>query len=316
MDVALEVARAEHRIRRHIGETPLEYSPHLSDMGGCHTYVKLENLQRTGSFKVRGAMNKLLTLSPTQRKLGVVAASSGNHGIAVAFGANALGTRVTVFVPENTSSTKLEAIERFGAEVRRHGTDVAVTEVYARGYAERNGLAYIPPYNDPLVIAGQGTIAVELSRQLERVDAIFVSVGGGGLISGIAGYAKSVFGDVEVLACQPESSPVMTESVKAGEIVEMESMPTLSDGTTGGIESGSITFELCRRFVDRYVLVSESEIAAAMLVFMEAHHMLVEGAAGVAIASYLKTKGQFRNKNVVIVICGANIELQTLKSIL
>lgn len=247
MDVALEVVRAEHRIRQHIGETPLEHSPHLSDLGGCNVYVKLENLQRTGSFKIRGAMNKLLALSPTQRKLGVVAASSGNHGIAVAFGASALGTHATVFVPENASPTKLEAIERFGAEVHRHGTDVEVTEVHARSYAESNGHAYIPPYNDPLVIAGQGTIAVELSRQLDRVDAIFVSVGGGGLISGIAGYAKTVFGDVEVLACQPENSAVMAESVKTGDIVDMESLPTLSDGTTGGIEPGSITFELCRR---------------------------------------------------------------------
>ena len=316
MDVALEVIRAEHRIRRHVKETPLEYSPRLSKLGGCHTYVKLENLQTTGSFKVRGAMNKLLALSPAQLKQGVVAASSGNHGIAVAFGANALGTHGTVFVPESSSSTKLEAIERLGAEVRLHGTDVAATEVYARGYAKSNGLAYVPPYNDPWVSAGQGTIALEVGRQLERVDAIFVSVGGGGLISGVAGYAKSVFGDVEVIACQPSNSPVMAESVKAGEIVEMESLPTLSDGTAGGIEPGSITFELCQRFVDGYVLVSESEIAAAMMIFLEEHHMLVEGAAGVAIASYLKTAHRFQNRNVVIVICGANVELGTLKSIL
>ena len=290
------MVRAEHRIRPHIEETPLEHSPHLSDLGGCHVFVKLENLQRTGSFKVRGAMNKLLALTPTQRKRGVVAASSGNHGIAVAFGASALGTHGTVFVPENASRTKLEAIEGFGAEVRRHGTDVAVTEVHARSYAESKGLAYIPPYNDPLVIAGQGTIAVELARQLERVDAIFVSVGGGGLISGIAGYAKAVFGDIEVLACQPENSPVMAESVKTGNIVDMESLPTLSDGTTGGIEPGSITFDLCRRFVDRYVLVSESEIAAAMRVFMEAHHMLVEGAAALLSHRFSRRRGSSGTK--------------------
>lgn len=157
---------------------------------------------------------------------------------------------------------------------------------------------------------------MELARQLERVDAIFVSVGGGGMISGIAGDLKSVFDGVKVIGCSPENSPVMAKSVKANRIVEMASQPTLSDGTAGGIEPGAITFDLCRTFVDDYVLVSEAEIKEAMRLFIEMHHQLIEGAAGVAIASDLKTKERFQNQNVVIVICGANISLETLKTIL
>jgi threonine dehydratase len=316
MDVRTEVLWAERRIRAHVRETPLEHSLRVSEITKCSTFLKLENLQYTGSFKIRGAMNKLLSLTPEQRARGVVAASSGNHGAAVAFGLSRLNMKGIIFVPERTSPTKLEAIRSYGPEVRFHGSDCAVTEVYARNYAERNGMVYISPYNDPQVIGGQGTIAVELTRQLDRIDAVFVSVGGGGMISGIAGYLKSVSADVTVIGCSPENSPVMARSVKANRILEMESKPTLSDGTAGGIEPGAITFSLCQTLVDDYVLVSENEIREAMLLFMETHHMLIEGAAGVAIASYLKTKDRFRGKNVVVVICGANISLETLKTIL
>ena len=316
MDVVGEVLRAEDRIRRYVKETPLEHSPHLSELGGSSTYLKLENLQPTGSFKVRGAFNRLLALTPGQRDRGVVAASSGNHGLAVAFGAGVLGVKATVFVPKEASSTKVERIRRLGVEVRRHGTDVAVTEAYARAYAEEECLTYVSPYNDPLVIGGQGTIALELARQMDRLDVVLASVGGGGLISGIAGYAGSVLDGVEVVGCQPENSPVMAESVKAGRMLQMDSKPSLSDGTAGGIEPGSITFDLCRRYVDRYVTVSEGEIAEAMRLFIESEHTLIEGAAAVAVAAYLKTRDQYRGKNVVIVISGANVGLETLRTVL
>lgn len=316
MDIKTEVLQAEQRIRSHVRETPLDYSLSLSQITSTQTFLKLENLQYTGSFKVRGAMNKLLSLTPQQRARGVVTASSGNHGAAVANGISQLNVPGTIFVPEDASSTKVEAIRRFGADIRFHGSDCAITENYAWTYAQQNGMVYISPYNDLQVIGGQGTIAVELARQLERVDAIFVSVGGGGMISGIAGYLKSVFDGVKVIGCSPENSPVMAKSVKANRIVEMASQPTLSDGTAGGIEPGAITFDLCRTFVDDYVLVSEAEIKEAMRLFIEMHHQLIEGAAGVAIASYLKTKERFQNQNVVIVICGANISLETLKTIL
>ena len=165
-------------------------------------------------------------------------------------------------------------------------------------------------------MAGQGTIGLEIANELEQVDAVFVSLGGGGLISGIASYLKAVQPTVRMVACSPNHSKVMAESVAAGEILDLESLPTLSDGTAGGVEPGSITFELCRTLLDDFPLISEAEIADAMCQFMETHHMLIEGAAGVAIAALLQMKTHLKGKTVVVVICGANISLETLKSIL
>jgi threonine dehydratase len=269
-----------------------------------------------GSFKVRGALNKLLTLTPDLRARGIVTASSGNHGAAVAYGLRLLGARGLIVVPEHASPAKVELIRRLGAEVRLYGDDALLSEQYARAYALEQGLAYISPYNDPQVIAGQGTIGVELARQLDQIDAVFVAVGGGGLIGGIAGYLKAMRPGITIIGCLPARSPVMAESVRAGRIVEIEAEPTLSDATAGGIEAGAITFDLCRALVDEFVLVSEDEIAAAIRTIIQVEHMLVEGAAGVAVAAYYKLKAEFRHRNAVIVLCGANISLQTLKGIL
>ena len=274
------------------------------------------HLQPTGSFKVRGALNKLLALSPEQRERGVVAASTGNHGAAVAWCLTRLHAPGLIFVPENADPSKVQAIERLGAEVRYHGSDCAETEVHARGYAGEQGMTYISPYNDPQVIGGQGTTGVELARQLERIEAVLVSLGGGGLISGIAGYLKSVHPRVRIIGCSPENSMVMIESVRAGRILDLPSKPTLSDGTAGGIEAGAITFELCSTLVDDYVTVTEEEIRVALREYLAARHLLIEGAAAVAIAAYRKLQAQFTEGNVVIVICGANIGLESLKSVL
>jgi threonine dehydratase len=316
MNLYTEITQAEPRIRPYIRETPLEHSLVLSEMGQSNIFLKLENLQLTGSFKLRGAMNKLLSLSPEQRAQGLVTASSGNHGAAVAYGLSRLGLSGQIFVPENASPVKVEMIRRFGAEVHPYGNDSGLTELYARDYAAQHGRVYISPYNDEQIIAGQGTIGVELARQLEQIEAVFVTVGGGGLITGIAGYLKAVNPEVAIIGCLPENSPVMAASVKAGRIIEMESKPTLSDGSAGGIEPGAITFEFCQKLVDDYVLVTEAEIKAAMRLMIESQHMLVEGAAGVAVAGYLKVRESFQGRNVVIVLCGANISLETLRSIL
>lgn len=311
-----EITRAEARIRPHIRETPLAESLALGELAGGTALVKLENLQHTGSFKVRGALSALLGLSPAERSRGVVAASSGNHGAALAFGARALGAQALVFVPEDASPVKVAAMRRLGAQVRHHGADTVEAEVQARAYAEAHGLPYISPYNDRLVVAGQGTVGVEIARQAERLDALIVAVGGGGLIAGTAAYLRSVWPDLLVIGAQPERSAVMSESARAGRIVELPSLPTLSDGTAGGIEPGAITFELCRELVDEYALVSEEEIAAAMRLFIEEEHMLIEGAAGVAVAAYLKLAGRLRGKTTGVVICGANVSPAVLKSVL
>ncbi len=315
-EVAKEVQNAELRIRPHIRETILDHSLYLSQLGKANVYCKLENLQFTGSFKARGAMNKVLSLTEEEQERGVVTASTGNHGAAVAFSLNKLNKTGTIFVPEIASKNKVEAIERMGAKVNFFGKDCVEAEAKAREFASQHEMTYISPYNDPQVACGQGTIGVELSQQLNQIDAVFVSLGGGGLISGIAGYLKSINPKIQVFGCSPENSQVMIQSVKAGEILDLPSLPTLSDGTAGGLEPGAITFPLCQALVDDYVTVTEEEIKKGLRLFMETHHMMIEGAAGVAVTSYLKICEQFEGKNVVIIICGANMSLEVLKSVL
>jgi threonine dehydratase len=307
---------AANRIAAYIRKTPLDYSERFSNETGADVYLKLENLQYTGSFKARGAFNKLLSLTEDERRSGCVAASSGNHGAATAHAMAKLGVSGVVFVPERTSSTKVSAIRDAGGDVRFFGSDGLDTELHARDYAERHNMQYISPYNDADVIAGQGTCGVEIASDLSRVDAVFVAVGGGGLIGGVGAFLKSVNPGLAVVACQPEASPVMTRSVEAGRILELPSDTTLSDGTAGGIEAGAITFDLCRSIVDDYVLVSEQEIAEAMRAYIDAHHMLLEGAAGVALAGLIARAGSYKGKNIVAIICGGNISRDTLKRVI
>ena len=316
MDVRAEVLAAEVRIAGHVRRTPVESSHFLGAAGKCHAYLKLENFQRTGSFKFRGAMNKILALAPAQRKAGIVAASTGNHGVAIACAADLLGAPAVIFAPETARSSKLAAVRDFGAEVRQVGDDCLLAESAARTYARDEGLTYVSPYNDPEVIAGQGTIGRELEQQLENVDTLFVAVGGGGLVSGIGGYLKAVGRDVRVVACSPRRSAVMHDSLAAGRILDLPSEPTLSDGTAGGVEADSITFELCREVIDDFVLVDEDEIADAVRSIVVHHHTLVEGAAGVAVAAFQREREGLEGQDVVVVLCGANMDVETLKGLL
>ncbi|HLB43138.1 MAG TPA: threonine/serine dehydratase [Gammaproteobacteria bacterium] len=315
-DIKNEVLVAEKRIRSHVRETPLDYSVALSRATKTNVFLKCENLQYTGAFKVRGAINKLLSLSPSQREQGVVTASSGNHGAAVAFGLNKLNIQGKVFVPENASSTKVDNIRNYNVPLEFYGTDCMQTEIHALEYAKQHNMIYVSPYNDLQVIGGQGTIGLELTNQLDQIDVVLVPIGGGGLISGIAGYLKSVSPKTKIIGCLPENSPVMAESIKLGRIIDMETLPTLSDATAGGIEPGAITFDICKKFVDDYILVSEEEIKNAIISLIKTQHLLVEGASGVALAALLKNAQQFEGKNVVVVLSGANISLETLKMIL
>ncbi len=316
LDIQNEVHIAENRIRSYIRETALDFSLPLSKITNTNVYLKCENLQYTGAFKIRGAFNKLLSLSPSQRQKGVVTASSGNHGAAVAFGLNKLNIPGIVFVPENASSTKVDNICNYEVPLEFYATDCMQTEIYALEYAKQHNMIYVSPYNDLQVIAGQGTIALEITRQMNEVDFLLVPIGGGGLISGIAGYIKSVSPKTKVIGCLPENSPVMAESIKAGKIIDMETLPTLSDATAGGIEPDAITFDFCKEFVDDYILVSEQEIKEAIITLIKTQHLLIEGAAGVALASLLKNSKQFQGKNVVVVLSGANISLDALKTVL
>jgi len=307
MDVAREVVRAEERIWPFVRETPCERSAHLSKISGGDAYLKLEHLQHTGSFKFRGATNKVRQLDDKQIQDGVIAASTGNHGMAVSRAAQQRGTRAKIYMAEGASEAKVEMIRSLGGETVFFGENPVDAEVEARRAAKQEGKVFISPYNDLQVIAGQGTIGVELQRQVPQLDAVFVAVGGGGLISGIAGYLKSQNPRIKIIACWPENSRVMYESMKAGHAVEFPEQPTISDSTAGGVEEGAITIDLCRRLIDDSVLVSEREILHAMRLVFEKERWLVEGAAGVPVAAYLKQKDSWKGKTAAMILCGRNI---------
>lgn len=312
---ALEARQAAQRIREFIHVTPLLRSTEFSTALDANIHFKLENRQTTGSFKLRGATNRLLTLSDEQRSKGCVAASSGNHGAAVACAAQKLGVSSVIFVPEQTSTAKVKAIRGFGGEVRFFGTDGLDTEQHAREFAVENGISYLSPYNDSEVIAGQGSCGVEIAEQLPGVDVVFVAVGGGGLVAGTGSVLKEHNPDIRVVGCQPAASPVMARSIEAGHIIEMPSKTTLSDGTAGGIETGAITFPLNQSVVDEFVLVDENQIASAMRRYMDSGGDTIEGAAGVAIAAMLQLQAALRGQNVVVIICGGNISDRQLEQV-
>jgi threonine dehydratase len=315
-DARTRAEAAEARIRPYVRETPLEPSPGLSERTGADVYLKLENLQHTGSFKVRGAFNKLLSLDATLRRRGVVAASTGNHGAAMAHAMAVLDVPGIIFVPETASTAKVANIRRLGGEVRFFGPEGGATEVHARAFAAENGLTYVSPYNDPDVISGQATIGIELLRQTPKIDVVFAPIGGGGLIGGIGGAMKAVDPSAIAVAVSPRNSKAMMESMQAGRIVETRHLPTLSDATAGGVEPGAITFDLCRAVVGEFVDVDEGEIRDAMRLFVEQHHMLLEGAAGAAIAGLLASGRRHAGKSVAVVISGANIGADRLKEAL
>ena len=307
MIFADRVLAAERRIRPYVRETPLIESPGLSAQSGARIWLKLENLQITGSFKLRGALSKVLTLTEAEKARGVVTASTGNHGAATAYAGRIAGIVPTVFVPHGAAPSKVDRIKSFGARVEVHGDDSGVTERHAREVAERTGQVFVSPYNDWDVMAGQGTIGAELLRQCPDLDAVVVAVGGGGLIGGIAGHLKAHRPSIDVIGCQPVNSAVMAQSVEAGTILDLPSLPTLSDGTAGGVEDDTVTFEYCRTAVDRYDLVDEAAIAEGVRTAFHEERLVVEGAAGLAIASALRVAPEYVGRRLVVVLCGGNI---------
>ena len=312
-EISHSVVEAAERILPYVYHTPLEHSMYLSNLTKANVYLKLESQQKTGSFKVRGAFNKLICCAKSQKEgTKYITASTGNHGMACALAMTTLQLKGAVYIPENASTAKENILELYGVELRKHGLDCIETETMARASAKSENSIYISPYADLEIMAGQGTVGKEISEDLPDVDAVFVTVGGGGLIGGIGSFLKSHQKRVEIIGCLPENSPVMYESVKAGHIVDIPSSDTLSDGSAGGIEEGSVTFPVCQKVVDRWVLVSESEISRAVFLMLEKHCKVIEGAAGVAVASFLKLSNEFCGKIVAVVLCGANISIAKL----
>ena len=317
LNLAEEIRQAAKRIAPHVLRTPLFHSPYLDELNHGRVYLKLESEQYTGSFKARGALNKVLSLTPQQKTNGLLTASSGNHAQGFARALAISGDHGLIYLPENAESSKVEALKHYGAELAFNGKDCLRAELYARAQAEERNMVWVSPYNDPMVIAGQGTVGKEILEKLPDVDVVLATVGGGGLISGIAAWIKAHRPKAEIIGCLPENSPEMYLSVVKGEPVMLEEpQETLSDGSAGGCEPGAITFELCRELVDDYLLVSEARIAHAIRWMADAHHKIIEGAAGVALAAFMDNAGRFEGKKVAIVICGANIAPEKLKTIL
>ena len=314
MKIHQEVLKAENRIRKFIRKTPIEFSPYLSKLCNCNVYLKLESEQLTGSFKIRGAFNKLLSCK-NELNNGFITASTGNHGKAVAYVSKMLNIKGTVYVPTKVSQTKLEAIKIYGINIKKYDGTSGKTEIHARKVAEKQKIQFISPYNDIDIAAGQGTVGYEVWEQLQNIDAIFVCIGGGGLISGVAGYLKNKNKNLKVFGCEPRNSCAMSASIKVGNVIEVEHKPTLSDGSAGGIEPGSITFDFCKKYVDEYIQVSEKEIKNAMIFMIEKHHKIIEGAAAVPIASLIKKKNLFRNKNIVVVLSGSGVGIDIIKEV-
>ena len=313
---AQDIIEAESRIRPLARETPVDHSLHLSRLGDANVYLKLEHLQHTGSFKLRGATNKILSLDKEELRKGVIAASTGNHGMGVCYTARHAGTTATIYLPRDVSEQKLAMIKHLGGIPVLSGDDCLEAEYSAREAASKSGQVFISPYNDLRVIAGQGTTGLELARQLDRIDAVFIAVGGGGLIAGIAAYLKSVGPHTRVIGCWPENSRALYECLRAGRIIDVPEEPTISESTAGGVEEGSITLPLCQQLIDDYTLVSEGEIREAMLQILDEEHWIIEGSAGVAVAAYLKERKKYAGQNVAIILCGRNISSKKLRGIL
>ena len=300
-------------IKNYIEKTPLKHSERLSKETNSNIFLKLENLQKTGSFKARGALNKILNINSTEK---VVAASSGNHGAAVSYALSKKNMIGTIYVPKNVKKSKVKNIESFGSKVIKFGDDCLDAENEAIRLCKENNLTFVSPYNDYDIISGQGTIGVEILEQNSNIDTVFITVGGGGLISGISSYIKSINPDIKVIGCSPINSSIMINSIKEGKIVNTESKDTLSDGSAGGVEEGSITFNMCKELIDDFCLISEEEIVLQIKNALNIDKMIIEGSAAVAIASAIKMKSHIENKNVAIIICGGNIGSDTLNKIL
>ncbi|WP_312934499.1 threonine/serine dehydratase [Pseudomonas sp.] len=304
------ITQAHRALRPAVATTPLSFSPRLSAQTGCEVYLKCEHLQHTGSFKFRGASNKLRLLPEGQRGRGVITASSGNHGQGLALAGQVLGVPVTVYTTTSASAYKLEAMRSLGAEVICLDLDPLGVELEAARQAQVQGKPFVSPYNDAEIIAGQGTIGMELHEQAPELDAVFVAVGGGGMISGIGAALRALNPSVEIIGCWPANAPTLQRSLEAGRVIEMDEEETLSDGTAGGVEPDSITFALCQQLITRTVLVSETQIKAAMREVASSERWIIEGAAAVAVAGLQQLAADYQGKRVAAVICGRNILLE------
>lgn len=308
-----------HAARARIGEavlcSPCHLSHHLSELAGLPLHLKLENLQRTGSFKERGALNKLLTLGESERKRGVIAASAGNHGQGIAFHATALGIRSQIVMPLATPQVKVSATRSYGAEVILHGASYTEACEEAQRRKVEEGRTFIHPFDDAQVICGQGTIGLELLEQMPDLEAVVVPIGGGGLISGVACALKESNPRIRVVGVQTEKLPSMLRAQESGSLVTLEPEATIADGIAVR-RAGDLTFPLVSRYVDEIVTVDDEEIASAILMLLEKEKTLAEGAGAAALAALVQAKTKLRHQRTAVLVCGGNIDVLLLAKII
>ena len=316
LNVPQLVREANERCQDHLLPTPLEHSMYFSDKIEGEVWLKLDSMQRTSSFKFRGAINKILSLTEAELDRGIVSASTGNYALAVAEAMRIRNRRATIYVAKDIEPSRLELLRSHGLDLVIHGKVAWDAEKEARRVGDEEGKIYVSPYNDPIVVGGQGTCGYEISQQLPDLDAAFLACGGGGLLTGSAGWLKSHNSDVEAFGVSPANSPVMYESMRTNKMVEMDTQPTLADTCAGGIDLDSITLDLCRRYVDEIVLLTEKEIEASIRLLFEQHRLVTEGSGALSIGGLLKRKERFKGKKVVAVVCGRNVNLEVFKKII
>jgi threonine dehydratase len=311
----VDIEEARERIKDQIYLSPFAYSETISRMSGNRVFFKLENLQMTGSFKERGALNRLLTLAPEAAARGMIAASAGNHGMAVAFHSQRLGIAATIVMPSHAPLIKVSRVRQYGAQVLLHGEDYDMAFAEARRLSRERGLTLVHAFDDPWVIAGQGTIGLEVYEQNHDLDAVIVPVGGGGLIAGIALALKSLKPDFRIIGVQAESIPSMKAALEKGEPVGLPPALTIADGIAVRAV-GATPLELVKTFVDDIVTVGEGEIANAVLLLLEIEKTVAEGAAAAPLAALLNKKISLNGRNVGLIVSGGNIDMNLISRII
>ncbi len=311
-----DIFQAHKRIQPIITHTPVLESGAAGKIAGTQVYLKLENAQQTTSFKIRGAANKLLSLSDAERSKGVITTSSGNHGKAVAYVASRLGIRAVVGLGLHVPANKVRSIQGYGAEALVTGENWEETSEQVEKVRKERGLTYIDPFDDPQIIAGQGTLALEALQRYPQIDTIVTPLSGGGLAGGIALAAKSINPRIRVIGVSQQDGAAMYLSIRAGRVVDVTETPSLADALLGGIgQNNRYTFEICRALLDETVLVSEDEIAQAMAFMLEEHHQVVEGAGAVGVAALLNRRATF-GSHTLVVVSGGSVDIALLMKIM
>lgn len=310
-----QIKQAQAKLNDVVNKTPLVYSEQFSKMAENNIYLKLENLQKTGAFKVRGAFNKISSLSLEQQKKGVVTFSAGNHGMGVAYSARALGIPASIVLPENPVPTKKNAIVNYGAKTINGGASSVEMLEKAMQLEKEEGMEMIHPFDDPYTIAGQGTIGLELLDQLPEIDAVIVPVSGGGLISGIAAALKEMKPTIEVIGVNTEGAQAMYQSLKEGHPITVDKVDSIADGLMVN-KPGELNFKHTQKYVDDFILVSEKEIAETVGLMADHSKIVAEPSGAAALAAMLYNHTHLRNKNVAVLVSGGNVSLELYASLI